>query len=299
MVRGNTFRWWRPLLVFLLCAVFGFFAQIVLAIVAVVIKIAMGGDPLDFVDALALTGPMDALTFGYVAAGLASLIPAAMFASWIVHGVRPRFLTSVAGGFRWGWLLRCLVITGPIFAIYLGINFLLGWDYGPKPPQWIALLILVVIGIPFQSAGEEYVFRGIILQNVGGWIRRPLVAVIVASVPAVLLFAFAHGGFDPWVLADLSVFALGACVVTWRTGGLEAAIALHATNNVLLMISTILFGGWAGAFVTESTQGSPLSVLGTLAVQGVSVALILWQAKRLGIQRTFQPVAAQPAVAAG
>lgn len=297
LVRGRTFRWWRPLLVFLLCFVFAFIAQIALAIVGIVIKMAMGGDPMDFVNNLALTGPMDALTFAYVGAGLAALIPSAMFASWIVNGVRPRFLSSVAGGLRWSWLARCLVITVPIFAAYLAINFAIGWDHGPKPPQWVALLILVVIAIPFQSAGEEYVFRGLILQNVGAWIRHPLAAFIVAGIPAVALFALAHGGFDPWVLADLSAFAIAACIVTWRTGGLEAAIALHATNNILLMICTILFGGWAGAFVSESTQGSPIAVLGTVLVLGASTALILWQAKRLGIQRTYQPEQAQSAAA--
>ena len=35
------------------------------------------------------------------------LIPAAMLSIWAVHRIRPRFLSSVAGGLRWRWLLRC------------------------------------------------------------------------------------------------------------------------------------------------------------------------------------------------
>jgi membrane protease YdiL (CAAX protease family) len=208
-----------------------------------------------------------------------------MLASWITNRIRPRYLSSVAGGFRWGWLLRCLMITVPLFVIYLVLQFLIGWDYQPKPRQWVALLIIVVIGIPFQSAGEEYAFRGLVLQNVGSWFANRKVALVVSIIPSVLLFALAHGSFDPWVFADLAIFAISSCILAWRTGGLEASVALHATNNVTLMIATILFGGWADAFISQGTKGDPLMPLATLVVNGLSVTLILWMA----LQRIYRP----------
>lgn len=297
MVRGRRYAWWRPLLALLLCAGFALSAQVVLGIVLVIVVAAAGGSPMTVLTRMASGGAMDPLTFSYVVAGLISLIPSAMLASWIVNRIRPRFLSSVTGGLRWGWLLRCLAVCVPIFAAYLVLQFVLGWDYQPKPRQWVVLLVIVVIGIPFQSAGEEYAFRGLILQNVGSWFGRRTVGLVVAIIPSVLLFALAHGSFDPWVFADLAVFAVCSCILAWRTGGLEASIALHATNNVLLMITTILFGGWADAFVTQSTTGSPLEPLATLVVDGLSVAVILWWARRIRLQRLYAP-APEPAPAA-
>ena len=39
--------------------------------------------------------------FLYLNLGLIVLIPASGLSIWIVHGIRPRFLSSVAGGIRW------------------------------------------------------------------------------------------------------------------------------------------------------------------------------------------------------
>ena len=300
LLRGPAFRWWKPLLVVLLAVAFALLAQVLLTIIWLVLAVATGGDMMSFFNGLSLTGPMDALTFSYVTAGLIAFIPSAMFANWIVHGTRPGYLSSVAGRIRWRWLLRCVAFTVPVFVVYMALQFVIGWEYGPRPPQWVALLIIVVIAIPFQSAGEEYAFRGLILQNVGGWFRHPVVALVVSIIPSVLLFALAHGSLDIWILCDLAIFATAACLLTWRTGGMEAAIVLHATNNVLIMISTILFGGWEAAFISTDSEGSPLAVLMSLVVESIVVALILWQAKRLGIQHLYQPsgVAIQPAAAA-
>jgi membrane protease YdiL (CAAX protease family) len=181
------------------------------------------------------------------------------------------------------------MITVPVFVIYLGLQLVTGWGSSGRPQDWGILLIMVIIGIPFQSAGEEYAFRGLILQNVGAWFKNPRIGLIIAIIPSMIFFALAHGSHDPWVFSDLAIFALSSCIAAWRTGGLEASIALHATNNVLLMIATLLFGGWNDAFVSSATVGSPIEPLSTLVVNGVCVALILWQARRVRLQRLYHP----------
>lgn len=289
MLRGPRHAWWRPLLTVLLCVVFVLVVQVVAGFVVGAIAVATGTDVNQVMQRMSDTSSMVPLNFSVVIIGLVGLIPSAMFASWIVNGVRPRYLASVTGGFRWRWLLRCLMITVPIFLIYLGLQFVIGWGNSPRPGHWGILLIMVLIGIPFQSAGEEYAFRGLILQNVGSWFKNPIVGLVAAMIPSMVLFALAHGSHDPWVFSDLAIFALSSCVAAWRTGGLEASIALHATNNVLLMIATLLFGGWNAAFVSSATVGSPIEPLSTLVVNGICVALILWQAKRVRLQRRYQP----------
>ncbi|PPK95316.1 CAAX prenyl protease-like protein [Kineococcus xinjiangensis] len=64
------------------------------------------------------------------------------------------------------------------------------------------------------------------------WVRYRWVAAGLTS----LLFASLHGLFDPLSMAYFVYFALVACWLTFRTGGLEAAIVLHTTLNVLIML---------------------------------------------------------------
>ena len=110
------------------------------------------------------------------------LIPAAGLSIWAVHHIRPRFVSSVVGGFRWRWLLRCLAVVVPVWALYIGVS-LLGDrpSSSDRPAEWVVLLFLVVFMTPLQAAGEEYFFRGWILQNVGSWFKRPMLSLIVGT----------------------------------------------------------------------------------------------------------------------
>ena len=63
---------------------------------------------------------------------------------------------------------------------------------------------------PLQSAGEEYLFRGWIMQNVGSYFARPLVGLVVSLTVSTALFAAAHLSPDPWVLGTLG------CPGRWR-----------------------------------------------------------------------------------
>ncbi len=49
------------------------------------------------------------------------------------------------------------------------------------------------------------------------------------------LFVLGHG-YDIWGAASVGMFAIVAAWLTWRTGGLEAAISLHIVNNVLIFL---------------------------------------------------------------
>lgn len=293
MLRGGRYRWWKALLSLALAGVFAF-VSINLATVALAgIGLAQGEtNPMQWVtDQIGATTDLGPVGFIFVNVSLIVLIPSSMFALWIVHRVRPKFLTSVVGGFRWRWLLRCLVIVVPIWAIYLGLSVILGPEPTPRPAQWLALLVIVVVMTPFQAAGEEYFFRGLITQTLGSWFAHPIVAFIVPTVVGTVAFAFAHGSTDPWIFASLAIFAVTAAVATWRTGGLEAGIAIHAVNNVGVFFVVLIAGGWQEAFVSGDSKGAPLDVLIALVVHGVALALILWQAKKAKIQRTYTPVA--------
>jgi hypothetical protein len=63
--------------------------------------------------------------------------------------------------------------------------------------------------------------------EIGRWLRHPAFAILL-PVP---LFVLGHG-YDLLGQIGVGLFAVAAGWLTWRTGGLEAAIALHVVNNL-------------------------------------------------------------------
>ena len=128
----------------------------------------------------------------------------------------------------------------------------------PRPDHWVALLVIVLLMTPLQAAGEEYFFRGWIMQNVGAWFARPMVGLVVSIAVSAVAFSTAHLSPDPWVLGTIACLAVASGLAAWRTGGLEAGIAMHAVNNMLTFTVVVIFGGWSQAFVRTDTTGTPV-----------------------------------------
>jgi hypothetical protein len=163
----------------------------------------------------------------------------------------------------------------------------LAGDTGSPEQNAAVLLLVVLLTTPLQAAGEEYLFRGWLSQAIGSLFPRAVVGAVVAALLSATVFAFAHGQQDPWLFADRFAFGLVASWLVWRTGGLEAAIAVHAVNNVVAFVVTILSGQLLDALTV--TEADPL----TLVIDVVSlvvVALILDRlAGRRRLQRLFVP----------
>ena len=285
MLRGPLYRWWKPLLCLLLVIPLAL-VMMGLAIVPMLIAVWITGA--DLIETMDITN-LGPIGFIYLNLSLIVFIPASGLSIWIVHGIRPRFLSSVAGGIRWKWLLRCVAVILPLWALYAGLAAVAEPPTSPPPDQWAALLVIVLIMTPLQAAGEEYLFRGWIMQNVGAWFARPMVGLVVSLIVSAAAFSSAHLSPDPWILGTIACLGLAAGIATWRTGGLEAAIAIHAVNNVLSYFVVMIFGGWSQAFVRPQSTGTPMMLVLAAAVSGIALALVLWQAKRAGIQPYYQP----------
>jgi membrane protease YdiL (CAAX protease family) len=217
---------------------------------------------------------------------LAVAIPLVLLAvRWI--GRRPAgTVSSVTGGLRWRWLGLCLLAAVPILAATTGAMLLLpaedepsqqwaGWEvFGPA----LAMLVLLV---PLQAAAEEYVFRGWLTQAVGAFLRSPWIAI----APQAVLFAAAHGWGTPWGFADLVVFGAVAGWLTVRTGGLEAAIGLHAVNNLLAFAAA---ASVVDGLASDDTAADAPWELVLLDLTGVALyaAAVLWLARRHRPART-------------
>ncbi|QKW12200.1 CPBP family intramembrane glutamic endopeptidase [Verrucosispora sp. NA02020] len=96
------------------------------------------------------------------------------------------------------------------------------------------LLCLIVV----QTAAEEVVTRGVILQAVGRFTRSPWPAVLVQAA----VFTALHGAGEVSGMVGVLVVGVALGWITVRTGGLAAAIAFHIVVNSLAALTAVVYG---------------------------------------------------------
>jgi membrane protease YdiL (CAAX protease family) len=230
---------------------------------------------------------------------LALLIPLTWLAVRYLHNLRPRWLTSVRPGMRWGWLATCF---GVALLSVVAFSLLAGLVLGDATPAateeraqstgtTVAFLAVVLLTSPLQSAGEEYFFRGYLLQGFGALVRSPWFALVCTS----LLFAVAHGSQNLPLFVDRFAFGLVAGGLVLYSGGLEAGIAMHIVNNVVVLGLAAAAGAVPETLgTTEASWSMVVLDLGQFALFAALVALL---ARRTGARRTTAgPPAGAPSV---
>lgn len=250
LARNSVHRWWRPLVSILLFVGLGVVTLIAAAVLYVPLLIV--ASPRVLVHVL-LAGPntganplADQVLMMFASfALLAALIPVVLFTVWWSQRRPFGSVCSVTGRLRWRWLGECLgvgtVVFGAMFAVGIVASLMTGtvpWDGFPGWRQYLAVAVVALVVVPFQSASEEFVFRGWLLQTLTAWFRTPWPGMVVSS----LLFLSAHGYTDPLVWLELLLLAMTMCWLSVRTGGIEAAIGLHVCNNSLSLLITGLSG---------------------------------------------------------
>ncbi|GAA3035669.1 CPBP family intramembrane glutamic endopeptidase [Microbacterium dextranolyticum] len=209
------------------------------------------------------------------------MLPCYVLASRIVNGPRIGLLSSAAGRLRWRWMLLCGAVAAGLSIVLTALTLLVPSDApasGSGPSAlWPVSLLLVLVLVPLQSAAEEYVFRGYLGQAVGRWLRHPAFAILL-PVP---LFVLGHM-YDVLGQIGVGLFAVAAGWLTWRTGGLEAAIALHVVNNLTAFLLALAFG----SDPTETETGW-VSLLWSFLLIGGYVALVEWLLRRRPLPRTL------------
>lgn len=275
--------WWTPLAVAGLGIVF---YSAMLAVVLVLMILAALADPtfLDRMMALAENPTFDMadpVMLVFLLGTIVLMLPAYVLASLIVNGRRVGLISSAAGRLRWRWMLLCALVAVALSAVLTVVSLLLpGAADAPASepnPLWAVSLVIIILLVPLQSTAEEYIFRGFFMQAIGRWLRHPAFAILV-PVP---FFVLGHL-YDLLGQISVGLFAVAAGWLTWRTGGLEAAIALHVVNNLTGFLTALA----AGADPTESTTGW-ISFLWSFLLIGGYVALIEWRLKRRPLPRTL------------
>ena len=228
---------------------------------------------------------------------LALLIPWSMLIQRWLYGMKGASLHSVVSGFRFDLFARALLLIGPL---WLAVVVTLGLSMPKDQTHWsaadlVAMFALTLLLAPLQSAGEEYGFRGLVFRIAGSWARGPRTALVLGVLVSSLAFAFAHASTDPWYNAWYFTFAASTAVITWRTGGLETAIVIHALNNTLyFLFDTMMHADFSTLF--DRTAGSASAAMLVPCFSAVVVTAVVWWRTR-GSGPALTPSEPEPPVA--
>ena len=295
--RWGDVGWWRPLVGLVVGVVLMVVAQLVFLIAFAVYFFARGDDVGDSISALSDTAHVTPSLLAYLNLSLAAAIPVALFLTWVFHGLRPGWITSVAGRIRWRWMLVTFGLAFVALAATIVVGAFVPASGDPVDSSgglnsWTTttrdFVLVIVLLTPLQAAGEEFAFRGYLTQAFGG-LFAPLgpttsraFAVLLPSV----LFALAHGAQDAPVFVDRLAFGLVAGVLVVATGGLEAGIAMHVLNNFVAYGFALAFSDMTTAL--NPTGGSWWTLPTTLTQSLVFLGLSIWAARRMGIAVTAE-----------
>lgn len=227
------------------------------------------------------------LGLAYVNVVLALAIPIAIVVNLALHGLGPGWLMSVARRIRWRFFFACMGLSVVALLATVIVSSVVpqggGTELSGEPNAFTSttrdFMLVVLILTPLQAAGEEFAFRGYLIQAFGGVFGSRVVAVLLSS----LLFALAHGiGQDLPIFVDRFAFGLVAGALVILTGGLEAGIAMHVLNNFLAFGLALAFTDMASAL--NPTDGTWWSLPGTLTQSLVYLVLATWLARRMGLR---------------
>ena len=287
-----AYRWWKPLMVGLIALGLFIGASVIATIIFMFIAMSDPSmeqkfDEMFISEDIINIDMSDPGIFAFSMVSIILMLPAILIATRIMNVQKVGSLTSVTGKMRWGWLGKCMLVAAGILTLSLALSFAVdaasGIPFEPDfaaPNMWI-LLFLTVLLVPFQATAEEYVFRGYLMQLLGGWLRHPAFAILI-PVP----FFMAGHEYDIYGQLDVGFFAVAAGWLAWRTGGLEAAIALHVVNN-----SVIFALGAIGLVDVSSSESNLPSLIVSIITTLVFVAIVVRLANKNNIERRSTPPA--------
>ncbi|MGI8434663.1 MAG: CPBP family intramembrane glutamic endopeptidase [Nocardioidaceae bacterium] len=210
--------------------------------------------------------------------GLAALVPLSGAIVWGVWRTRPRWLSSTRPGLRWRWLGASAGVAAVVWAplLLLATAAAAVDRKGGIGTGVVAFVAVVLVTTPLQAAGEEYLFRGLVLQSLGA-VRLPTWLCCATSGA---LFATAHLQFAPPLFADRFVLGCVLAAIAARTGGIEAGIAIHAVKNIAVLVPAGLLDRTDAALDPTGVSWLPLVV--DVVLLSIATPWLLRLARRRG-----------------
>ncbi len=285
VLRNSDYVWWKPVAGVVLLLVGALLVVPVVLMPVLAIAVTLEGGSGSFTERFSAAMHVDQVTPSsmlYLNLTLASLTVLAMPIVRRVHGMSPRWLASVMPGVRWKFFFACLGLGVIALAACQAVQALLPGDptvnsSQAEPPtgQLLVTAVVILLTTPLQALGEEYGFRGYLMQAFGSLFFSRAAALVITS----LLFAFAHGVQNVPLFLDRFAFGLMAGLAVILLGGLEAGIALHILNNVVAFGIAIAYDQIGNALNVTAVSWWQIPV--TVVQNGVYLLLVLVVARRM------------------
>lgn len=181
---------------------------------------------------------------------------------------------------------------GIVFVLYgvLTIVWSLRFDALPNLDFriWLVFLPLAILGLLVQTAAEELIFRGYLMQQLAARFRSPLIWMVLPS----LAFGAVHydpetAGANVWLMVGAAAaFGFVASDLTRVTGSLGAAWGFHFANNTIAILFLAVQGTIPGLalFVTPYSAADTIH-LPWLVASDLAIMLAAWWVARRTLQR--------------
>jgi uncharacterized protein len=221
----------------------------------------------------------DALFLGLEMFTSIGLTVGVVVAAWLIHKRSWKSLITAYSQVRWErfffgnilWL--GLMIGAELITYAMNPN---NYVFQFEATQVVALLIISLLTIPLQAAGEELIFRGYLMQGIGWGTKRPWIALILTSIGFGCLH-LANPEIDKYGQTFIITYIITGLffgIITLMDDGLELAIGVHTINNIY---NAVLVTFPASAL--ELPTAFRIKVLDPWLVFGLSVvfyALFIW-----------------------
>jgi membrane protease YdiL (CAAX protease family) len=228
---------------------------------------------------------LDASVNGVVA--LTFVAVAAAFAHRPLHSY-----VTAAPRVRWRLILVGLVLSVLALAPVLVFDRAVSGTDTPLPlislsPDLAGRLAYAATSLLFipAAAAEEIFFRGWCLRQVAAFSKRPAYIMLATA----LAFSALHFDFNPDSFLTRTLMGFGFAYMTLRLGGIEFSTAVHATNNILIVLFvaplTLQPTGQGASITAESLIVDLAMIVGYLGITELvarSATLRRWAGVRGG-----------------
>lgn len=163
------------------------------------------------------------------------------FAVRVIHKRKLKTLITPNEKINWKKILFGFGIFFALMGVMLGVELLLNPDeYEFNIFSWreyIWLVVAAIVLVPIQTTSEELFFRGLLLQWLGKFTKKPIVLALIAGG----LFGVVHF-WNPemsygWIVGlDYLFVGFMWTYITAKTNSLELSIGAHAANNMFLCL---------------------------------------------------------------
>ncbi|MBT2486430.1 MULTISPECIES: CPBP family intramembrane glutamic endopeptidase [unclassified Microbacterium] len=210
------------------------------------------------------------------------LMPWSMLIQRWLYGVPGASMHSVISRFRFDLLGKSLLVFGPFWILANAVGY-----FAPSVEvPWtqfdlVAIFIGTLLLTPLQTTGEEYGVRGLLFRVLGSWTRSRKAGLVFGIIGSSVIFTAVHMSTDIYI--NIWYFVLWSClaVITWRTGGVEIAVVLHAVLNTFSLVSGPLFRIDLGGALSDRSAGvgSVTQLIPTAAVVLITLVILWWTRK--------------------